>query len=459
MSAAKDEKRKSAVYEVQDPSTTEEATPRTEHGAKSTIKDVVTADRTGHRLHLTGLRGVLVLESLIWTFFELFIPTLVSELTPGPEYQALLRKIFSVPLWDRDLIHNFFIILSMRTICNSFLENPTGQTYAATVVRRIIRMVVILCIGSGMATLIFTQIGTGFIDDFKGKLPNQTVKTPAVAHNAVAAFNSLFDLFWITTDFYTQAANTFWPNATLWVPSIMYFQSFTVYFLMVILPYTRPKWHIRGLGLFSLGSFWMASWGWYSATGLMFADIAINETLRTELKRGLRIHKDWRLPYWTIAVALAATGIALKYTWAVLPQYINSMLVLHPYLDLSENYSPKTFEASGPYARLDDWFIICAVLLAVELFQNLQYFLSFKPLVWLGERSFSIFVSECIIFWTSGIKLWLVLSGNGMSTAGANAIVFIVGLLAVATFAEIFYRCVDLPSRWLAKNTYFWLVD
>lgn len=224
MTTGEDKKRKSAVYEVQDPSEVEAVGPSPQHGAMATLKGVVTADRTNQYLHLTGLRGILVLEGFFWTFFEVFIPTLVSELNQGPEYQAFLRRIFSVPFWNRDLIHNFFIILSMRTICNSFLENPTGQTYAATVVRRIVRMVVIICMGSSMATLIFTQIGTGYIDNFKTELPNETIKTPAVAHNAVAALNSLFNLFWITTDFSAQAANTFWPNATLWVSSIIYFQ-------------------------------------------------------------------------------------------------------------------------------------------------------------------------------------------------------------------------------------------
>lgn len=158
---------------------------------------------------------------------------------------------------------------------------------------------------------------------------------------------------------------------------------------MVILPYTRPKWHIQGLGLFALGSFWMESWGWYSATGLMFTDIVTNPTLRSELKSGLKIGQDWRIPYWAIALMSTAIGIALKYTWVALPQYENSMLVLHPYLDLSENHSTQTFIASGPYARLDDWLVICGVMIAVELFESVQYFLSFKPLVWIGERSFS----------------------------------------------------------------------
>lgn len=224
MPTANDEKRKSATSHIRETYAAEEANPGPRRETMPAIKQIVTADRTSQHLHLTGLRGILVIESFLWAFFELFIPTLVSETTQGPSYQGFLRRIFSVPLWNADLIHNFFIILSMRTICISFLGNPTGQVYAATVIRRIIRMVVILCIGSGMATLIFTQIGTGYIDNFKAELPNQTVKTPVKAHDAVAALNSLFDLFWITADFYTQAANRSFPSATLWVPSVIYFQ-------------------------------------------------------------------------------------------------------------------------------------------------------------------------------------------------------------------------------------------
>lgn len=227
MSASQDdEKRKSGVSQVQETSEMEEpaATEGIRRGAMETLKNIITIDRSNHQLYLTGLRGILVIESFFWTFFETFIPTLVSDLTPGPAYQGFLRRILSVPLWNADLIHDFFIILSMRTICYSFLESPTGQVYAATVVRRIVRMVVILFVGSGMATLIFTQIGTGYIDDFKSRLPNETIKTPAKAYDAVAALNSLFNLFWITDDFYTQAANRFWPSASLWVSSIVYFQ-------------------------------------------------------------------------------------------------------------------------------------------------------------------------------------------------------------------------------------------
>lgn len=160
---------------------------------------------------------------------------------------------------------------------------------------------------------------------------------------------------------------------------------------MVILPFTRPRWHISGLFLFGFGSFWMAYWGWYSATGLIFASVANNPTLKADLKRGLKVRDDWHIPYWAIAPFFAGIGIALKYAFIIRPQYMNAELVLHPYLDLLQGYNKSTYIDQGPYARFDDWLIIVAILTVVELFEILQFALSFKPLVWLGERSFSEF--------------------------------------------------------------------
>lgn len=196
----------------------------TRSGTVTTLQRLTTLDRSNHHLYITGLRGILVIQSFLWTFFYTFIPGLVSRDTPAPVYQDLIREILSVPLWNGSLIYNFFVILSMRTIAVSFLTNPTGQTYAATVIRRIIRMTIIVCVGAGMSILIFSQIGTQYIDEFKNSLPNRSITAPTIVYDAGAAIGSLFNFFWITRDFYLQAVNTFWPTATLWVSSIIYFQ-------------------------------------------------------------------------------------------------------------------------------------------------------------------------------------------------------------------------------------------
>ena len=144
----------------------------TKQGVISAVREIATADRTGHHIYITGIKGILVIESFIWTYFVTFVPALASptegsQATPGPVYQEFLRKIFSVPLWNYSFIYNFFVILSMRTIPVTFLQNPTGQTYAASVIRRIVRMVLLICIASGIATGIYSAIGVDFINDFK----------------------------------------------------------------------------------------------------------------------------------------------------------------------------------------------------------------------------------------------------------------------------------------------------
>lgn len=124
----------------------------------------------------------------------------------------------------------------------------------------------------------------------------------------------------------------------------------------------------------------------------MFADIAINATLKAELRAGLKIRENLRIPYWTLAIISTAAGLALKYFVVVLPQFLNKELVLHPYLDLSENHSVESIAAAGPYARLDDFLVIVGIMIAVEQFDIAQSYLSFAPLVWLGERSLSKYI-------------------------------------------------------------------
>lgn len=341
--------------------------------------------------YLNGLRGILALQSLAWIFFSTFIPALVSSTSPDPGYQRILRDVLSVPFWNTSFISSFFIILSMRTICARFLSDPTSTACAGSLIRRIVRFSALLFVASGLATLIMSQIGVRYIDEFKTLLPNTTIKTPATAYSWLAALNSIFDLFWLTTGFATQAANTFWPSATLWVPSVIYYQGWTVYILMVILPFTRPTWHFTGMALFALGSFWYASWGWYSATGLFLADLACNEELNRHFRLGIRLRGDARCPSWVVGVIMAAMGLAFKYAFTVLPQYSNSLLVLHPFLDLSEQTSRSAYVAEGPYPRLDDWLLITGIMVLVEFTPKLQKFLSMPVLTYLGERAFSTY--------------------------------------------------------------------
>lgn len=341
--------------------------------------------------YVYGLRGILAISSFLWIFFETFIPTVATHTTSGPVYQKVIRVVLGTALWNESLISSFFFVLSARAICVRFLKDPTADNFAGAIIRRSIRLVVATTVALFIAYGIFAGLGTKYIATFKQTLPNRSINAPHVPRTALQGFNAVFDMFWVVRQYDTQAANAFWPTGTLGRVSLLYNQSWTVYFLMVLLPFGRPEWHLQILALFTFGAFWMCSWGWYDACALLLADATINSTLTSKLASGLTLSekRNWNVPYPLVGTLMVPVGLAMKYIWAVFPQYANGELVLHPYLDLSEQTTRSQFAAADPYPRVDNFFIIFGLLLIVETVPQVQKFWSNVWLVTLGKRSFS----------------------------------------------------------------------
>ncbi|KAI7231774.1 hypothetical protein KC330_g6248 [Hortaea werneckii] len=409
--------------------------------------------------HIFGLRGILTILSVLWIFLQTFVPSVVSQGTEGPTYQEVIRYVFSPVFFNLSLVRTFFFVLSARSICVRFLKKPQSSTYAGSIIRRLIRLPLFLTTACAIVFGIFGGTGVSHIHQFEEVLPNASISAPDRPKNALTGLNAIFDQFWVVRSYYYQAANDFWPSRTLWMISLIFQQSWTVYFLMVILPFTRATWHWQFLTLFALGSFWMNTWGWYDASALLLADYLINPVLRARLDSGLEINEDWRIPYAAPGAAMTVAGFAMKYTWNVLPQYIDKELVLHPFLDLAENTNRAQFAAADPYPRLDNFLVIFGVLLIVETTPKACTYLSARWLVQIGRRSLSIFVVQSAVFWTIGIKLFLHLHlDQRTSKATANFAVFVVATLSTILFAEVFYRLVDLPSQMIASKCYMWLL-
>lgn len=342
--------------------------------------------------YLTGLRGLVVIESFAWLFLQTFVPAVTSGSAPGPLYQVVIRKVFSVLFWNQSLIYSFFIILSARTVCVHFLHDPSPTAYARSLISRPLRVGVPISIALAISITIFSLIDSTYIAEAAALLRNPLLSAPQMPATPLAAFNSIYDLLWIVRDFSEQQGNFSFPGGVLWAPSLIYFQSYTVYITMVVLPFTRPAWHVQGMCLFALGSFWFESWGWYSAAGLLIADLSLSPYWHARLARGIKVTEDIRCPVWAPAMLSIAIGLALKYTWtAALPQYLKGELILHPSLSLSTNVTYDNFPTSQPYARVDDFLIVIGVLLIAETLHRAQAILSVKPLVFLGRRSLSKF--------------------------------------------------------------------
>jgi hypothetical protein len=94
---------------------------------------------------------------------------------------------------------------------------------------------------------------------------------------------------------------------------------------------------------------------------------------------------------------MTVAGAAMKYCWAVFPQFVNKELLLHPFLDLSENTTRAQFAAADPFPRVDNFLVIYGIMLIVETLQPVKNVLSAKWLTELGRRSLSkLDVSSCM---------------------------------------------------------------
>jgi hypothetical protein len=269
--------------------------------------------------YLLGVRGFLVIQSFIWVFLQTFVPTTVKDSANphGPLYQEILRKTLSVLFWNETMIYSATILLSARVICISFLTAPSQTVAASSIFRRGIRLWFPTVVSLAIIKAIFSSISTSYITEFKTATDNLSITTPYEIPNALAYFNSVFDVFWVTGKFNDQAANYAFPTQTLWIVSVIFEQSYTVYMTMLIIPYTRKEWRVLGGVLFILTAWWVQSWAWYTITGMLLADSVMNMDFKSLSKEGIPLGKwsYWNrfkslvLPSWVIYAIFCVAGL------------------------------------------------------------------------------------------------------------------------------------------------------
>ena len=344
--------------------------------------------------YLLGFRGLLVIESFLWTFLITFAPNTVKDATisvDGPTWQIVLRKTLSVLFWNGTLIYSFFLFLSARSLAIPFFKSPSRVAIAGALVRRGIRLVIPVAVSLAIVTTALASLGTEYIDNFKTFTNNIAISTPYFLKNAFVYFNSVYQLFWVTNTFFTQSGNYAFPSETIWIINLIYSQSFTVFILMVIVPYTRRAWRVRMAFPFVLTAWWVQSWAWYTVTGLLFADMVMNMDFKTRAQRGIPIPigKGLRVPTWIPALVIMLAGLVMQYLWtAWKPGMVLDELMYHtnPYAntELNVNIDPRE-----PQARNDNYLFILGFWFLFETYDFIQFFFRNPVLVYLGKRSLS----------------------------------------------------------------------
>ncbi|TIA54181.1 hypothetical protein D6C79_01115 [Aureobasidium pullulans] len=408
--------------------------------------------------YLYGLRGILAIESFLWLFLKTFVLAVVTNDVSGPGHQVIARKIFSPIFWNESLISSFFVILSARSVCIHFLQEPTAKAFARSLMTRPLRIGIPLAFALVFSISIFSCIDTVYIDLAAQALKNPNLAVPIMPSSALASFNTLWDVLWMVRDFGDQMANQAFPGTTMWSPSLIYSQSYTVYIAMVILPFTRASWHVQAVAIFSIGSFWFDTWGWYSAAGLFVADISHNPDLAARLRSGIKIGESPSFPYWILAVLSVTAGFVMKYLWvAVFPEHLRAELVLHPSLHLTQGLTIHNFNTGQAYARLDDYLIVVGILVLLELSTRMRSFLSSRFLVEAGKRSLSLYIAQSLMLYVVSIRVFVALHElKHVPVASAIFVAFVSYLALTAAFAEAFYWTIEKPASWFAGSIFEW---
>ncbi|CZR57145.1 uncharacterized protein PAC_07034 [Phialocephala subalpina] len=408
--------------------------------------------------YLLGLRGLLTIQAFIYTFLLVFTPTAVkdSHNSSGPGTQLFLRKTLSVLLWNASLIYSFIIVLSARCISIPFISSPTSLVVASSVFRRSVRLLIPTFVSS-LLVVIFFSGGREHIHEFKTLTSNHSIETPYTLPGFVGFFNAIFNLFWVPRDFASQAGSRAFPGQMLWIVTLLYSQSWTVFMSMVIIPYTRPVWRVKAWIFFILTAWWVQSWAWFSITGLLLADVKMNMDFQFKSLKGLRVAKRWRVPSWILYGVCVAVGLMMQFFWvAWKPELADGELRIHADLYGSAGLNEDP-DLRQPQARMDNYFVIVGVIGLLETSDFLQFILSSAPLLYLGRRSFAWFLTQSIIIYSVGIKLFLHLHKNGASETEAIIACLLVCVLTVISTAEVFYRLVEIPSQRFAKVAWEWM--
>lgn len=350
----------------------------------------LSSTRLASQDYLIGLRGIIVLQSFLFVFFQVFLPTAVpdSKNEHGPLYQIILRKSFSVIFCNESLIYSWIIFLSSRTIALPYLSNTTREVCASSIFRRSVRLWLPTFVAFSVAVAAFTAADTTYISDFLTRTGNVSTETPMRMRTFLVYFNSVFDIFWINKQYSYQAANKAFPSGTMWIVSVLFQQSYTVYMTMIIVPYTRASWRVKALLVFILSAFWVQSWAWYSVTGLLITDAVLNMDLKVKMRTGFRVGKV-RVPVWPLLVAFLLTGIVLQFlfiSWK--PSMRNNEHHGHTGLYTGGELNEEQ-DIDQPLGRVDNYFFMLGVMLLIEMYDTPQRVLRSKVFIALGRRSFS----------------------------------------------------------------------
>lgn len=428
--------------------------------------------RANRLAYLEGLRGILGIQVLLWTFFRIFAPAIVADrdidgvypaafLSVAPAWQSILRKVLSPLLFDGELQASFFIILSGRASLQTFIERRQALPLAGAAFKRPFRFLIPMAITVALVSLVIAVDGFRHASLLSISLSNQLASPPAQFSSALEYWNSLF-FFFSTPTYYkiARATTMIPPSGTLWIIPVLFQQTYVLIILAFTLPFTVLRYKNMGMILLILTTAWVGRFSWYTLTGLLIAEWS---TVYRQVLPGGRIPLNRAgtrfVPAWVPGAVFAVVGVIFKYLWiAGLPADAQNEIVAHVDGNTGKlNYGVNPAQVAFP--RYDNWLVATGILYLIELSPRAQRSLSTPVLKYIGRWAFSISLISGTLMLSLGslLRYHLTASLGWTSPAAILAVLFAALIPASLVVVEVYARLVDDAALWVADWLFRWI--
>ncbi|EST08902.1 hypothetical protein PSEUBRA_001624 [Kalmanozyma brasiliensis GHG001] len=419
--------------------------------------------------YLEGIRGLVAFQTLLYIFFRIFAPAIVTDRdTDGtfpaeftrtcPYWMNIVRKALSPLLFNGSFQGNMYVILMGRVAMQTFIERRDGLTLAGPGFRRPFRLILPLAVALALTSVVAALNGFKYAPAMADKLNNPAAHPPKVWASTVEYVNTVVSFVFAPYAYTTSVASTYMPpGGIMWFTSVVFQQTYVITVYAWCLPFTIFRWKNYGLAFFLVISAWMGRWSWYTLTGLAIAEYA---TVYRQIlpKEGIPLNSDKTkfLNPKLIPQIMMVLGLLLKYVWiAIVPsKYYNDYI---GHIDLNTGTLNREWDYNNrAYPRWDDWLLATGLLVLVELSPALQKVFSNRALTYFGRLGFSIAMVSGTVMLSVGSILYahLTESLSWTSPAQITAVLFFTMVPLSILACDVWSRVVDDASIAFARGVF-----
>ncbi|KAE8214800.1 hypothetical protein CF327_g1842 [Tilletia walkeri] len=419
--------------------------------------------------YLEGFRGLLALQFLIFTFFRLFAPAVVTDtdvdgtrpasfINVAPSWQNTLRKALTPVLFDGNLQLAAGMILSGRCVLQTFIERRNAITLAGAAFRRPVRFIMPLAVALAFTSVLSVAGAFKHATQLSVDTSNLLALPPRIWESTLTYVNSVVTLLMSEGFALNERGLAFLPPSTFsFVIPIIFRQTYSIMPIAWLMPYTIVKWKAVFFIVFIIASWWSGRWAFYSSTGLAIAELSV--VYLPAMPRSINVTRSGSIKFWVPLVPLTtlALGIFLKYYFASMPEHSDYMAT---HVDATTGRWVQTPEPIYRFPRIDDYFVAASSLLLLELSpRSVRAVFDNIALRWLGRISFALFLTSGTIMLSLGSLLYhhLVHSVGVTDTSKVLAAVFLATVPVSLVTAEIFFWATEATSNVAAKWLFDWV--